>query len=120
MEKKFAHYKETGGEAWEELKVGISDLWNSFDRCSKFREKKDEAAEDFTEKKNHMKEGLKWNCMNGQRRSMFSKQKLRLQRQKQKNIYIEQIEDLKSKQELFSFRSYTNFWRIRSRCLGRY
>lgn len=101
MEKKFAHYKETGGEAWEELKVGISDLWNSFDRAfSKFREKKDEAAEDFTEKKKSYERRIEAELHEWATKIDVVKAKAEASKTEAKNIYIEQIEDLKSKQEL--------------------
>jgi len=101
MEKKPSQIKETGSEAWEELKVGLSELWSSFDRAfSKFWEKKEEAAEDLTEKKRSYERRIEAELHEWATKIDVLKAKAEASKDEAKNIYIKQIEDLKSKQEL--------------------
>jgi len=101
MENKIAQYMETGSEAWEELKVGLADLWSSFDKAfSKFREKKEEAVEDLTEKKRSYERRIEAELHEWATKIDVLKAKAEASKTEAKNIYIEQIEDLKSKQEL--------------------
>ncbi|MCG7852737.1 MAG: hypothetical protein MIO92_09465, partial [Methanosarcinaceae archaeon] len=100
MQKKVGHLKETGGDAWEELKVGLSELWNSFDRAlSKFREKKEDAVENLAEKKTSYERRIEAELHEWGTKIDILKAKAEASKAEARSIYVNQIEGLKAKQE---------------------
>lgn len=100
FEKKAAQLKETGGEAWVELKVGLSELWSSFDRAfSKFREKKEETAESLAEKKKSYERRIETELHEWGVKIDILKAQAEASKTEAKSMYVQQIEDLRAKQE---------------------
>lgn len=100
IQKKMEQLKETGGEAWEELKVGLAELWNSFDRAfSKFQEKQEETLENLTERKKSYERRIEEELQELRTKIDVLKAKAEASKEDVRNVYIQQIEDLHAKHE---------------------
>ncbi|MBP7529720.1 MAG: universal stress protein [Syntrophorhabdaceae bacterium] len=101
VQKKIHRIKESGGEAWGEIKTGFGDLWAAFDRAvAKFREKKQGTSQNVLEEKKAYEERLgtmldEW----GSRIDML-KEQIETSKDVSRDIYVKYIGDLKEKQRI--------------------
>jgi len=104
LEKKLQGLKESGGEAWDELKTGVEksldELKESFDQTiTKFKGKAEEMAEAVSEKKKAYVEKIEDQLKDWGSQIDILKAKAEKSKAEVKIKYLEQIQELKSKQE---------------------
>jgi nucleotide-binding universal stress UspA family protein len=103
VQQKLREFKETGEETWEGLKTGVekglNDLKETFDQAiSKFKEKGEEAAETISRKKKTYVKKMEAQLREWGTQIDILKVKAEKSKAEVKIKYLQQIEELKSKQ----------------------
>jgi nucleotide-binding universal stress UspA family protein len=101
MQKKIHRIKESGGEAWGEIKTGFGDLWAAFDRAvGRFREKREGTPESVSEEKKAYEERLGAMLDEWGSRIDLLKEQIETSKDASRDIYVKYIGDLKEKQRI--------------------
>ncbi len=101
VQNRMGRIRESGGEAWGEIKTGFGDLWAAFDRAfSKFREKKEGMPESVSEEKKAYEERLGAMLDEWGSKIDALKEQIEMSKDTSRDLYVKYIGDLKEKQRV--------------------
>jgi len=101
VQNRMGRIRESGGEAWGEIKTGFGDLWAAFDRAfSKFREKKEGATENIAEEKKVYEERLGAMLDEWGSKIDALKEQIEMSKGTSRDLYVRYVGDLKEKQRV--------------------